>query len=289
MVRHPPVRTRTIDNLHPTAVTPVVEGSESAVEAHLGQLEDKLTLLKAQVHQAQQLAGLGTAAAMFAHEVSNLLTPILAYAQRALEEDDQPLQRKALTVTTKNVHMLMAMSERILEISAAKPTNRQAVPVKTVANDAQESLCRDLAKDGIRFIVKVDESLTVWADPLQLQQVLFNLFLNARSAMSASHNGRLTVTGACEGGEVVIEVKDTGKGIAPDLLTDVFNALQTSKPVEGDGPKRCAGLGLALCRDLIEENGGSISVASSLDEGTTFTIRLPAEEPTGNQPDSPQQ
>jgi len=266
MLKQPPARTR------PTESVP------AGVETHLANLETQLELLRTRVRQAQQLASLGTAAATIAHEVNNLLTPILSYAQAALDEGDVELQRKALTVTIKNVRMLVAMSDRVLQISAAKPACLQSVSVRTTVQDAIESLCRDLTKDGITLSNKVDEALTAWADPLQLQQVLFNLFLNAREAMASSHSGRLTVTGKRDGDRVVIEVKDTGKGIPPDLLPHIFDPLNSSKSTDRTSRDRCKGLGLALCRDLVEENHGTITVTSEIGAGTTFRIVLPTDD-----------
>ena len=275
MVRRPERTRRNAAPPSPEA-RPTTADDGGGIAGQLDRLQGQLNRLRIQVRQAQQLAGLGTAAAMIAHEFSNLLTPIRSYAQAALDADDAELHRKALTVTLKNARMLTAMSERVLEISAAKPPDRQAVALRTTVDDAVASLCRDLGKDGIRLALNLDDSLTVWGDPLQLQQVFFNLFLNARNAMSPSHNGRLTVSGATDGDRVVVKVKDTGPGIPPDLLPHVFDPLQTSKPLDGNGQQRCAGLGLALCRDLIEENAGTIAVASEPGIGTTFTITLPA-------------
>ncbi len=290
MVRNPPVRARTVDG-HSYAEPPVPgkadtkttsaePGSDAAiVERELERLQGQLTQLKAQVRQAQQLAGLGTAAATFAHEVNNLLTPVKSYARAALADDDRDLQRKALAVTVKNVELLVAMSARVLSITAAKPPVREAVLVRQVVDDAVASLCRDPSKDGIRLAIRLDESLTVWADSLQLQQVLFNLLLNASSAMRSSHGGRLTIDATREVDTVVIQVKDNGPGIPEDTLPYIFDPLQTSKPVDSNGRQRCAGLGLALCRDLVTENNGTITVVSEPGTGTTFTITLPANDP----------
>ena len=275
MNRHQPVRTRTRD---------IAEGSQAITEATVNEpgLEDRLTgvqnqldRLKAQVRQAQQLAHLGTIAATIAHEVNNLLTPIRSYAQAALDSNDPSLREKALTVTLKNVDMLVAMTGRVLEVSAAKAWDRRSVSVRKTAEDAVASLCRDLSKDGIRLRMDVDESLYAFVDPLQLQQVFFNLFLNARNAMASSRDGRLVVAGRRDGDRVVVNVSDSGPGIAPGIIEHIFDALETTKVADQDGKQRCAGLGLALCRDLIEENGGQITVASRLAEGTTFTLHLP--------------
>lgn len=275
MNRHQPVRTRTRDVEIGTPAVTKTKPHENTLEDRLLEVQDQLDKLKAQVRQAQQLAQLGTVAATIAHEVNNLLTPIRSYAQAALASEDPSLREKALVITLKNVEMLVAMTGRVLEVSAAHKQYRQSVAVRPLVDDAAASLCRDLSKDGIRFRVEVDESIQVFLDPLQLKQVLFNLFLNARNAMSPSHGGRLTVAGRREGDRVILEVSDTGPGIAPEIVAHIFEPLETTKVAVRDGPQRCAGLGLALCRDLIEENGGRIAAASRLGEGTTFTLDLP--------------
>ena len=111
-----------------------------SVEEQFAQLESQFQVLKAQVRQAQQLSSLGTAAATIAHEFNNLLTPILSYAQVALGAEDMEIKNKALSVTLKNVQMLIAMSERILEISAAKPAKKEDVLVKQAVDDARAGL-----------------------------------------------------------------------------------------------------------------------------------------------------
>lgn len=249
--------------------------SDASVETRLAEMQEQFIRLKAQIRQAQQLASLGTAAAIFAHEVNNLLTPILAYSTSALEGDDQDLREKALQVTQENVRMLVSMSDRLLGITAAKPADRESVALADVARAAAASLCRDLGKDGIAFRVDVDEALTVRADRLQLQQILFNLFLNARQVMATEGKGKLTVCARSTDGNVALEVHNTGTPISTDLLPHLFEPFATSKESGDGGRHRCAGLGLALCRDLVEENGGTIAVASEAGEGTRFTITLP--------------
>jgi signal transduction histidine kinase len=307
MTRQPPLRSRSVE-------TPVMDAP--SIDDRFAQLSAQFDVLKAQVRQAQQLSSLGTAAAMIAHEVNNLLTPILSYADYALQTDDVALAKKALTVTARNTRMLIAMSERLLELGAAKPQQRESVGVRQAVEDALASMCRDPSKDGISFEMNIGDSLTVFADPLQLRQVLFNLFLNAREAMVPNHSGRLTVSayqnrdrkgagnhsrererpdclppsqGGTQGGPqspnhqitqspnhpdmVVLEIRNTGPPIPPELLPHIFEPFQTNKPVRRDGKSRCGGLGLALVRDLIEENDGTIRVISD-ETGTTFAITL---------------
>jgi len=265
MVRQPPTR------------VPPSEDTSVRVEDRFASLTAQFETLRAQVRQAQQLATLGTAVAMLAHEVNNLLTPIRAYVDSAVKTADVELMKKALTVTSRNVQILITMSARVLEISAAKPRKPEIVHVRSVLDDAAASLCRDLSKDGIDLAVEVEELLTAYVDPLQLQQVLFNLLLNAREAMAAQHGGRMNVSAARRDDRVIIELRNTGEPIPAELLLHIFEPFQTSKPSHREGRQRCGGLGLALCRDLVEENGGSIAVASEPGGPTIFRISLPAQ------------
>ena len=259
------------------APSPESHTEAPAISRQFARLEAQFETLKAQVRQAQQLSALGAVAPMIAHEVNNLLTPVLGYAEAAVTSDDPSLMKKALTVATKNVRILIRMSERLLSIGAARTSNRGAVTLREVADEAHASLCRDLSKDGIQFVNKIDPDLRVRADALQVQQVLFNLLLNAREAMLGAHNGLIRISARRDGNRTVLEVHNTGEPIPADLLPHVFDALRSSKPVERNGRARCGGLGLALCRDLIEENEGAIRVTSAAETGTTFVIDLPSD------------
>lgn len=246
----------------------------SPVEQELSRLQAKLDKLKAEVRQAQQLAALGTAAAMMAHEYSNWLTPVLNYAQEAAKTDDIELMRKALNRTVSNLTVAARFSDRILELTAAKPAERVATSIATAAQMAVESLGRDLSKDGIRFTSELDPSWRVLADPLGLQQILFNLFLNARDAMVGRKTSRLTISAEVADARTRIRVRDNGPGIATEVQRHLFEAFETSKHVFRGGKIRCGGLGLAICRQIAEDNGGTVGVESNENSGTTFTIEL---------------
>jgi signal transduction histidine kinase len=305
------IPTRTPPSARPTSET----AAAFDLTEKFARLEEQFAQLKARVRQAQQLSTLGVAAAMIVHEFNNLLTPVVGYGKSALETDDAAFLRKALQRAVSSVELAVSLSDRLLKLNAAKATERQVVGVRVVVEEAYACLCRDLSRDGITVTFDVDESLKVWADPLQVQQVFYNLFLNAREAMKGGHHGRLTVrarrtlNGADEchavspsnnpqaGGNaspdqeprlkgngndsdstlpaVMIDVCNTGKPIPAELLPHIFDAFESTKSSEGEGAVRCSGLGLALCRDLIEENGGRISVTSDETAGTTFHIAMP--------------
>ncbi|HNQ21476.1 MAG TPA: HAMP domain-containing sensor histidine kinase [Phycisphaerae bacterium] len=242
------------------------------------QLEAQIGALRLQVRQAQQLSNLGTAAATVVHEFNNLLAPMLSYARYALTEKDPELTQKALETTVKSTQVLVAMSDRLLALSSAKPPAFRLTSLRLIIDEAVACLCRDFSKDRVRFRCLVDDSVKVWGDPLHLQQVFFNLLLNARSALGKTQGGDLTVTAEAQDERVVVEVRDTGPGVAPGLLERIFEPFATTRTADAEGRTRCGGLGLALCRDIVEESGGTISVTSEVGRGTTFTIVLSAVE-----------
>jgi signal transduction histidine kinase len=122
-------------------------------------------------------------------------------------------------------------------------------------------------EQGVAF--KMDDSLQappVPFDPGQMRQVLINIFKNALEAMP--QGGRLSVSLEIRGGDLFLLVADTGQGIAPEHLPDLFTPFFTTK-------EKGTGLGLSICRHLIEQHQGEIRITSEVNRGTTCTIRLP--------------
>ncbi len=249
-----------------------------ALQAQLDRLAAHFEQLHAQLRQAQKLAGLGATAAMIAHEFNNLFTPVVAYAQHALDTDDVELMRKALTRTLEQARVMRHMSDRVVGLAKQGDGRIQAVRLREAVVAAVECLGRDPEKDNISVNIQIDPDLEVRANENQLLQVLFNLVINARQAM-LGRRGRLTVDAVATGdGKVQINVRDTGCGIRPEHLPRIFEPFFSTRQ-GGDRPEtRGLGLGLAISRDLVEEMGGSIDVTSEVGVGSTFTVTLPQAE-----------
>lgn len=272
-------------NSHPASAA-----GGTAVASRLDDASQQLAALRQELRQMHRLTVLGTAAAMIAHEFNNLMTPVVGYAKFALDSGDPALMKKALNTTLKQAAIVTPMCERILGLATNESPAFTEVRLREVVDESVACLCRDLSKDGIRLTVEVDESLTVVADAKQLQQVLINLLLNARDAIGES-SGRITIEAQRVGDHLVaLSVRDTGCGISPERMEHIFEPFVTTKggavpgtdkpgsngSGNGDSVRRGVGLGLALCRDIIEEHGGTISVESEAERGTTFTVTLPA-------------
>jgi len=231
--------------------------------------------LRNRLRQSQKLAALGTTAAMIAHELNNLLTPIIAYCREAHDRDDVELMRKALEKTLDRAEAMRQMVNRIVGLARQSDTLIRAVRIRPVVEEAINCLGRDLEKDNIAVNIQIDPQLACRANENQLLQVLFNLVTNARHAMMGRH-GRLTMTATPEpGGMVHIDVRDTGCGIPAEKLVDIFDPFFSTKTGSDRPDRRGLGLGLSISRDIIEELGGRIDVVSEVDVGTTFTIALP--------------
>ncbi|MHC4090452.1 MAG: two-component system sensor histidine kinase NtrB [Planctomycetota bacterium] len=258
------------------ASTPRLTDAERLLQTQIARLEEQFNELRQQVRQAQQVASLGTAAAMLAHEYNNLVSPIVGYARSALDSDDHELMRKALEATLQRSSIITAMADRILNLAVQEPQSLQAVELKTVVVEAVACMVRDPAKDGITLDIDIDGDVKAWADQKQLIQVFFNLLLNARQALTG-HGGRITIGAAGKDDErVEVWVRDTGCGIPRELINSIFEPFVTTKTCGSTGSGKGAGLGLAICHDIVEEHRGDIVVESEPGKGTTFTITLPA-------------
>lgn len=235
--------------------------------------------LQQELAQIEALANIGTASYMIAHEINNLLTPPASYAALALRNRaDASLAEKALRKTVQNCERATKVMESMLAMANGQVQQKKEVPLASLVEEVFDCLCRDFAKDGITVEVRIPEDLVVWAVPVQIQQVLMNLILNARDAM-LPRGGILTIKARESAENVHIEVVDTGSGIEPGDLENIFNSFFTTKTNEGSKSTYSGcGLGLAFCRKIAEAHEGCISVESKPSEGSTFKISLPKPE-----------
>jgi signal transduction histidine kinase len=232
--------------------------------------------LKSQITQLQTLANVGTTTYMVAHEINNLLTPLGSFAELALKHpDDKALIEKALQKAVRNCEQASKIMESMLAVADGETQDKKNISLMTLVQEVFACLCRDFAKDRITVNIEIAEDLNVCGVPVQIQQVLMNLILNARDAM-LPHSGLLTIKARDTDTEVQIEVADTGCGINQADLENIFEPFFTTKNNKNSPSRRSgAGLGLVFCKRIIDEHGGSISVQSKPTEGTAFKITLP--------------
>ncbi len=247
----------------------------------LAQKEEENKALRSQNVQLQALATLGSATCMIAHEINNLLTPLTTYAALAVQNpNDAELAKKVLDKTVRNCQRASKIMQSVLAMANGQKHQREDTSVKTLVEQVFTCLCRDLGKDGITVQTNIPDDLRIACVPVQIEQVLMNLILNARDAMLPG-GGILKLAASETGESTLLVVSDTGKGIPAEHLTSVFRPFFTTKGGQ-NSPAGCSsgsGVGLAFCKRIVDAHGGEIGVTSHVNQGSTFTIRLPRTGP----------
>lgn len=249
----------------------------------LKNLQQQNNNFKSQLDQLQHLANMGTVSHMIAHEINNLLTPLKNYAVLALNNfDDKALCEKALQKTVQNCERATKIMESMLALANGKTQEKTDTELLGLVEDVFACLCRDFSKDGITVRINVPKGLIVRVVPVQIQQVLMNLILNARRAM-LPRGGVLTIEAVEKNDLVEIEITDTGNGIENVDLKRIFEPFFTTKNNKDSKAERSvAGLGLAFCKRIIEEHDGLISAESIPANGSKFKIILPKPQSGNN-------
>lgn len=241
--------------------------------------------LEAQFLRAQRMESIGTLVGGIAHDLGNLLVPILLGVKVLSQRyADNEKTLRTLDMIRRSAQRGSDMVKQVLAFARGVEGERAQLQPNTVIQEV-EKITAETFPASIQVNVEVPEDLwTVVGDTTQLQQVLMNLSVNARDAMP--EGGRLHIRAeninvdeayartnldARAGRYVRIVVGDTGTGIPPEVLDKVFEPFFTTKP-SGKG----TGLGLSTVYSIIKSHGGFVGVYSELGEGTTFRIYLPA-------------
>ena len=232
--------------------------------------------LQFQVGQLQALANIGTETCMIAHEINNLLSPLAIYAGLAINNpDDKAMTGKALQKTAQNCRRIGQLMRSVLTVANGQAREREDTQLTGLIEEIFNCLCRDFSKDAIIVKIDIPDCLYVHAVPVEIQQVLMNLILNARDAM-LGQGGKLTIKARQSDDQIFIEVTDTGCGIEPENLEKIFAPFFTTKSKKGSRSQTFgSGLGLAFCKKIIDGHQGTITAESIPSKGTTFKITLP--------------
>jgi len=218
------------------------------------------------------MASVGTMAAMIAHEFNNILTPIINYAQ--LAQNNPAMVEQAIRRAADGGLRASEICSAILRMTRKAPAVFETVCLHELIDETIVAMARDFKRDKIELEIDIPEDLSISTRKVELQQVLLNLLINARAAVMDKPTTRRIEINALEAADVVtICVSDTGSGISPDDMQKIFDPYFTTKD-GGEGQEQGHGLGLAICREIIESLGGDISVRSEPDQGAAFTINL---------------
>ncbi len=259
------------DNRGGTDETTKPEGVAGTAESEtLSEIES----LRKQLVQAQKMSTVGSLASSMTHEFNNILTTIINYAKLGMRHKDDANRDKAFEKILAAGQRASKITTGLLAYSRRGSDRREPTNVAAMLADLLVLVEKDLQIHRIRLVTQFDAQPVLTINASQFQQVILNLVINARQAMEGG--GVLTV-GVRENAEqqmAEIYVRDTGKGIPAENLRKIFDTGFTTKTADASG-QGGTGLGLALCREVVESHQGRIRVESAVGQGTAFILKLP--------------
>jgi two-component system sensor histidine kinase HydH len=249
------------------------------VVSRVQEVAQRLQRQQQEMMRAEQLAAVGQLAASVAHEVRNPLTGMKLLVASALRSGNRkPLTVEDLAVIHGEIVRLEQLVQGLLNFARPPKAERSSCDLREVVAQSLD-LVRARAQQ-CRVALEVSQPaqpVRAVIDQGQFRTVLLNLFLNALDAMP--QGGRLSVELA-DGSDIRLEVRDTGPGIAPEMVGRLFTPFASSKPTG-------TGLGLSICRRAVEDHGGRISAANGPQGGACFTLTLPSPPDGEGQEESP--
>ncbi len=253
-----------------------MSSSESREEVCLAQ---QIEILKARLAQAQKLTALGELVSTTTHEFNNVLMTIINYAKMGLRHKDGATRDKAFEKILNAGSRAARITNGVLGIARNRSAGQVPTDVRQLVEDTLLLLERELNKYRVTVEKRFEPVPEALVNGNQIQQVLLNLLINARQAMPGG--GRVSIRLSCDAEHATVDlvVRDHGCGIPADQLPRIFDAFFTTKKGPDASGKGGTGLGLAMCREIIEAHRGRIRVDSTAGKGTAFTLKLPAAVP----------
>jgi signal transduction histidine kinase len=235
--------------------------------------------LRQQLLQAQRLSSVGELASSVAHEFNNILTTIINFAKLGLRNQNPETQAHAFEKILRNGQRAAAIVNSMLGFARNHSVARVPTDIVELMQEVLLLTGKDLATHRIQVETRFpSKRVLAVVVPGQIEQILVNLVINARQAMPTGGRLRLEVRESSDGDTVEIVVADSGVGIAPENLRKIFDAFFTTKAPDEQG-RGGTGLGLSVCRQIIEQHHGRIRVESVLGKGSTFIVKLPKRLP----------
>lgn len=249
--------------------------AQAALAVEHARVFSELRVRQQELVRSSKLAALGTFAAGIGHEFNNLLAGILGYAQLGLTSDDVAEKNEALDVAVRACLRGRSITSGLLTFARRSDSQEAIFLLSDVVQETVALVERELAKENIAIVRRLAPVPPTMGDAGQLAQVLLNLLTNARDAMRDQGGGTITIELETRDGELILAVSDTGCGIPEHLIDQIFQPFVTTKGARNGSTVAGTGLGLAISYGIIEQHGGTMSVASRVGGGTTMTIRLP--------------
>jgi C4-dicarboxylate-specific signal transduction histidine kinase len=248
------------------------------MEAEARENERRYHEAQLELEHANRVAMMGHLSASIAHEINQPIAATITNAQAAfrwLDRRPPHLEevRQALARITRDNNRAGEVIARIRGLTSKSPPRGGRFGINEAIREVIELTRGEALKHSVSVGMDLADGLPlIEGDRVQLQQVMLNLVMNALEAMSDVSNGArqlLVSTWTTEVGDVLVTVKDSGPGLAPASAERVFDAFYTTKPTG-------LGMGLSICRSIIEVHGGQLWVTGNLPRGAIFQFTVPA-------------
>jgi C4-dicarboxylate-specific signal transduction histidine kinase len=257
-------------------------GTDVTAEVRADRAETELRKLQAGIAHVSRVTILGELTASLAHEVNQPLAGVVSSADACLHwlAAQPPNVDKARRATERVIRDAKRASDvvgRVRNLAKKAPLQRTWVNLNETVEETISLATRELSQNSVFLETQLAKNLPrVWADRIQLQQVILNLIINACEALTMVEDEprKLFVTTASEMERVVLTVRDSGFGIDPQEIEAVFEAFHTTKPGG-------MGMGLAVSRSIIEGHGGRLWAELNEPRGATFKFTIPSKKGSG--------
>ncbi|MFP4106857.1 MAG: ATP-binding protein [Phycisphaerae bacterium] len=245
----------------------------TAIGYHLGMAVENVHLYEAAV-QSERLAAVGETVAFLSHHIKNILQALssgIDLVEMGLKAEQLDRAKSAWPIVQRNLGRINDLILNMLAFSKDRQPLLENVNVNSVIEDCLELEQSRADEKGVALLSDLDDLPAIPLDASGLQQALLNLITNAVDAVEKK-TGAVTVSSSYDSmnRNVIVKVSDNGSGIPEDKLDSIFTPFFSSKGQKGTG------LGLAVAQKVIKEHHGSLDVESTVDEGTTFTMKLPS-------------
>jgi len=268
----------------------------SNTDQRISELEAQIAELRQQLMRSQKLSSVGELSSSITHEFNNILTTLINYAKMGLRHKDEATRDKAFDKIMSASQRAAKITKGVLSYARNSNTRTETCSLIQIVQDVLLLIEKDLQMNRVSCQTDYYEDVYADMNANQVQQVVMNLIVNARQAMDSGGRLFVSVRASEDGKWGELSVRDTGSGIPADKMRSIFEPFFTTKtagairvvartgkispPLKGV-PKADAngqggtGLGLSMCREIIEAHHGRIRVESTVGQGTTMTLKFP--------------
>jgi len=247
-----------------------VSVNQTNQENELNELRSQVEVLTKRLNECQRMTALGELVSTTTHEFNNVLMTIINYAKMGIRYEDKETRDKAFDKINQAGNRAAKITNAVLGMARNRSEHFEQTDVAKLVDETMVLLERELQKYRISL-----PTASVIGN--QIQQVLMNLVINARQAMSEGGQMLIRMARDEQARTVDLSVRDYGSGMDEATMRKIFEPYFSTKNGPDESGKGGTGLGLATCKNIIEAHGGKIRLESSLGKGTCFTLKLPME------------